>query len=479
MSGARLAVVTNFVDRKDYFWKGEILKIRIGIDIACRATHQAACADEAGNILWAGHRFRTNAGDLETIWARVPVGAEEVMVVMEPTRNAWVPLAAWFRRHGAVVVMVPPEQSADLRSYYAKHTKTDRLDAQLLARLPLLHPRGLNHETALGPGDPFKRAVKIRSGLVHRRSACMHRLDALLEILGPEWVQVLGSDMTQTVFRFLVRWANPHQVKRMGRARLQHWFERQSRNGKSDHHADGVVDAAEATLELWGHDGLDYESLAADIAAEASLALELTNQIKLLDERIWDMYLEADPKQILFSVPGVGKVLAGQIRGRLGDPNRFSNLASARSFSGLVPHVDSSGLSESSRGPTKKGDACLREALYLAAEHARRVDPTLAARYHRLMCDEGKHHCSALCNVAAVLLARMVTCLRNGTPYELRDLEGNLLTLQEGRAIVVQRFQIPQELRAARRLIHHDRKMGRVHQVRSRRALQGVARPTS
>lgn len=33
---------------------------------------------------------------------------------MEPTRNAWVPLAAWFRQRGATVTMVPSEQSADL-----------------------------------------------------------------------------------------------------------------------------------------------------------------------------------------------------------------------------------------------------------------------------------------------------------------------------------------------------------------------------
>jgi hypothetical protein len=51
---------------------------------------------------------------------------------------------AWFRRHGAIVVLVPPEQAADLRAYYAKHTKTDRLDSRVLARLPVLHPDGLH-----------------------------------------------------------------------------------------------------------------------------------------------------------------------------------------------------------------------------------------------------------------------------------------------------------------------------------------------
>lgn len=446
------------------------MKIRIGIDIACRAQHQAACADETGKILWGGYRFRTSAVDLEELWERIPQ-AEEVMVVMEPTRNAWVPVAAWFRRRGAKVVVVPSEQASDLRDYYAKHAKTDRLDAQLLARLPVLHAEGLHPEMGIGPGDPLKRAVKIRSGLVHRRTTSMHRLDCLLEILGPEWVAALGSDMTQTAFRFLARWANPHQVKRIGQARLARWFQQQTRKSWGPLRAAEVIAAAEATLALWGPDGLDYEELAADIAVEATLALELTRQIASLDDRIRDLYLEADPDQILMSVPGVGKILAGQIRGRLGDPSRFTCLAAARSFSGLVPRENSSGLSESSGGPTKRGDACLREALFSAADHARKIDPTLAARYHRLMCQTHRHHCSAMCTIATVLLTRMVACLRNGTPYEIRDLDGTVITAQEGRAIVAARFQIPSEVRAARRTINNVRSAKR----RDERTKRGVA----
>ena len=104
---------------------------------------------------------------------------------------------------GAKVVIVPSEQSADLRDYMSKHAKTDRLDAELLARLPVLHPEGLHPAQHLGPGDPLKRAVKIRAGLVHRRSTAMRRLDSLLEILGPGWTDTLGTRMTQTTFKFL------------------------------------------------------------------------------------------------------------------------------------------------------------------------------------------------------------------------------------------------------------------------------------
>lgn len=61
----------------------------------------------------------------------------QVVVIMEPTHNAWVPLAAGFGAKGAQVVLVPPEQSADLRDYYHKHAKTDRLDSSVLAWVPL------------------------------------------------------------------------------------------------------------------------------------------------------------------------------------------------------------------------------------------------------------------------------------------------------------------------------------------------------
>jgi hypothetical protein len=103
------------------------MRITVGIDVACRAAHQASCADATGRYVWSGHRFSTTCGELERLWERLPAEAEQVTVVMEPTRNAWVPLAAWFRRHGARVVLVPTVQSADLRAYYSKYAKNDRL----------------------------------------------------------------------------------------------------------------------------------------------------------------------------------------------------------------------------------------------------------------------------------------------------------------------------------------------------------------
>jgi len=169
------------------------------------------------------------------------------------------------------------------------------------------------------------------------------------------------------------------------------------------------------------------------------------------DERTTLLLREADPTGILTSAPGVAAITAAAILGRLGDPNRFTSLAGARAFTGLVPILDASGLNGRHGGPTKRGDAVLRQALFMAAGQARRIDPTLAAKYHRLMIDAGKHHNSALCHIATTLLTRIIACWRAGQPYQLRDVDGTPVTIDQARVIIAERHAIPKDLRARRR----------------------------
>ena len=183
----------------------------LGVDLACNAAHVATLADAAGRLVWSNHRFRTNTVELERLWARVPAGAQ-LQLVIEPTRNAWVPLAAWFRMRGVTVILVPPEQSADLRRYYQKHTKNDRLDSVLLARLPLLHPNGLNVCHDLGPADPLRRTVRRRAKLVRQRITSLNRLTALLELLGPGYNEAFSGGLTtKTAQAVLSRYADPRK----------------------------------------------------------------------------------------------------------------------------------------------------------------------------------------------------------------------------------------------------------------------------
>jgi transposase len=379
---------------------------------------------------------------------------DDLTVVMEPTRNSWVLVAAHFQASGARVVLVAPEQSADLRRYYKKHVKNDRLDSMLLARLPLLHPEGLDPISDLGPADALKRAVRRRVNLVEQHLGCRQRLDAMLDLLGPSYVEVLGIRASKTSLLVLERYGDPRSLRRLGLNRLTAVLRRTSGGKWNADHAQRLLDAANEAIGLWSGGGLDFTELAWDLASEVRVLRQLEHEISRLDDRIAELYVDADPKQIVLSAPGVGPVLAAGIRGRLGDADRFANLAAVRSFSGMVPRVNQSGNTDTRPGITKQGDPGLRRDMWFAADLARHQDPQLAAKYYRLIVERRLHHSSALCHLSTTLLTRIAACLRTGQPYVIRDVDGRAVTPAEARTIITERYTIPPEARRRARVPH-------------------------
>jgi len=155
--------------------------------------------------------------------------------------------------------MVAPERSADLRSYYRKHTKNDRLDSFVLSRVPLLHPEGLVEVSGLGPADPLKRAVRRRVRLVGERHGCHQRIDAMLDLLGPAYNEALGTRDTRTVAVILERYGSPKSLRRLGMSRLTDLVRRTSGGHFGAVYATRLMDAANEAIELWSGGGLDFD----------------------------------------------------------------------------------------------------------------------------------------------------------------------------------------------------------------------------
>ena len=66
------------------------------------------------------------------------------------------------------------------------------------------------------------------------------------------------------------------------------------------------------------------------------------------------------------------------------------------------------------------------------------------------MVESGKHHNSALCHIATTLLTRIAACWKAKTPYQLRDFDGRPVDREEAKAIISERYQIPDDIRRAR-----------------------------
>ena len=100
---------------------------------------------------------------------------------------------------------------------------------------------------------------------------------------------------------------------------------------------------------------------------------------------------------------------------------------------------------------SKAGPSLLRATFFRAADTARRQDPQLARIYYQQMTQRGVTHLKACCVVAGHLAERAWTVLNRGTPYVIRDYNGNPVTPAEAKKIIADNWTVPEDVRKRRR----------------------------
>ena len=192
--------------------------------------------------------------------------------------------------------------------------------------------------------------------------------------------------------------------------------------------------------------------IPTEVAQEIERLRLYRELISRLDEEIEKLYECLHPTDDLRTIPGLGASLGPSLLGVIQTWQRFGAQKRLRGFTGLVPRRSESGGQDSpAQRISKAGNNRLKRDLILAADVARKIDPELARVYHTMMVIKGKRHLQALCAVATHLTNRIYAVLKEGRPYVIRDLEGHPITVRQGRAIVEARFQVPNEIRKARK----------------------------
>jgi len=97
----------------------------------------------------------------------------------------------------------------------------------------------------------------------------------------------------------------------------------------------------------------------------------------------------------------------------------------------------------------------MRCSLFLAREVGRQWDPHLARVYHRAVVYHGKNHKQAMGAVMSHLAARILAVVRDGRPYELRDVEGRPISGREARKLILSKYRVSEEMRRERRRRNH------------------------
>ena len=140
------------------------------------------------------------------------------------------------------------------------------------------------------------------------------------------------------------------------------------------------------------------------------------------------------------------------IRGFLADGSAFTSGKAAASYVRFEP-VDLvlwHGLSAQS-GDHQGRARGAPVGVLPSANAARRQDPQLAGFYHQLMTEHGHCHTQACVAVARKLVERTWTVLNRGTPYQIRDLDGQPISRLEAKKMIKQVCTVPDQVRAKAR----------------------------
>src|SRR5215468_2624603 len=117
----------------------------VGIDLGIASAHTVRVLDEGGREV-CRRRCEPSVASLTAIEAAALAGAAagtRLEVVFEPTGPAWLPIAVFFTVRGHTVYRVSSAKAADLRRFLRRHAKSNGIDAETLARIPLADPGGL------------------------------------------------------------------------------------------------------------------------------------------------------------------------------------------------------------------------------------------------------------------------------------------------------------------------------------------------
>jgi transposase len=425
----------------------------IGIDLAIVAVHKAIVMEADGWFVTPVLPFRTRWDEIERLVARAREGApadDPLRAVMEPTGMAWFPVSVALSQLGVMPYLVNGQRVHALRRFYKRHSSSDRISACVLAQITLvdaeaLYPLEIPSATRLA----CQRGCKELDRLQTQVTAIKNRLRDTDRFAWPGLEGVFTDIYSPTARFFRDAWYDPARVVTAGVEPVRRSFRAVVSREDELEWVDALLPLARDVLILYGPLAPDYALLQQEVSREQRLLAALEQRAAAVWlETVRPLYRQLHPNRDLESLYGVGEQGAAVYTSFIGRAGRFPDLRHFRGWHGMIPDSRQSGEAES-KGLhiSQAGPDPVKKFAYLNADVARRYDPQIAAIYHDQLVHKGQHHNQAVCACATHLLDRIYVVLKEGRPYQLRDVDGTPVTPEQARAIIAERYVVPEEVR--------------------------------
>lgn len=428
--------------------------VNVGVDLGVTSKHEAAIRDEKGNKIRPSFSFSGSKEGFDALCKHVlkdASGGTKLRFICEPTSMSWFPLAVYVLSHGHEMVRVKGQKAHDLREYYSKHRKKDRIDAKSLSMMPIVDRDSLE-EIHLPDKliQALDRRCRQREKLAKAIASTKTRLKSLYHWVMPRLASCFEDPFGSRARTFYAKYTNPFKVKQLGVSKLSSFLSKSGRQKMNPGLPERVYKVATDACQLYesASQQVDFDEIQQEVECELQLLESYEKVQAKVEAAIERLYDQAHPSKNTETISGISKTLGPVFVGIIGDPGRFPSQSKMRGYSGMIPKQDESGES-SKKGLdiTKDGPPRYRRALYLAADVGRQWDPQLAKIYYDQMVYKGNCHTQAVCAVATHLPARIHVILKEDRPYELRDLESKPISKKDARALIQRELTVPEEIR--------------------------------
>jgi len=385
----------------------------VGIDIA-KKTHQAAIICSDSKLI--GKPFKvSNTIDgfnlfLEKLTA-VNTDLSQFEIGMEATGHYWLNLYTWLSDKGFRLHVINPLQSDALRNLYIRKTKTDSVDAKIIADVIRI---GQYSETQLADENiiALRDLNRQRFYLVDMAADLKRKIIAMMDRIFPEYQDFFSDMFGKTSVQIMKEYTSPEQILQIPTERLTQLLKKASRGRFTETKAKELK-------------ALAANSFAALLSSEMTVLLirQMLEQLDLLEKQISDIehiiaaqFAQFDTK--LTTIPGIGTTLGATILSEIGDINRFDKPKQLIAYAGIDPSVKQSGNFVGTQSHmSKRGSPYLRRALWLAAVVAVSHDDLFKYLFQQKM-NAGKTYAQAMGYICHKLLNTVFAILKTGEEYK-------------------------------------------------------------
>ena len=340
----------------------------VGIDIS-RGKSMVAVLRPFGEVVMLPFEVGHSNAELNALAEQLKSIEGETRVVMEHTGRYYEPVANTLHNSGLFVSAVNPLLIKEYGGNSLRKVKTDKADAQKIARYALDNWADLRDYT---PMDTIRYDLKTLNRQFHlaskQKTASANNLIALLEQTFPGvrkcFDSPVRSDGSQKWVDFVITFWHADCVRKYSKEafaeRYQKWCKRHGYLVRSNT-VEKVYTLAKNAVVL-----VPKSQTAKVIVQEAAKQLTaISRSVELYRTEMNRLAAMLPEYPVVMQMFGVGDTFGPQLMAEIGDVRRFPRKQSLVAFAGIDPAPNDSGDKYGrNSGTTKRGSPYLRKTLF-------------------------------------------------------------------------------------------------------------------